>query len=203
MPRPPVRAIARSLGHDLYWGSPCTRGHNSQRRVSNGNCVKCEAENYARRNSNKTCKRCGVVFQGRWRCKTCSDECRDILRSQVKVASIQRKYQTVAGRFEINARSRIIKVVKRGRGRKSGSFKDLVGLQPAELMAYIESLFQPGVSWDNYGEWHLDHIRPCISFDLSDPVQQRECFHYSNLQPLWGKQNLVKRDRWEPYAQSI
>ena len=54
------------------------------------------------------------------------------------------------------------------------------------------------MSWENMGEWHLDHIRPCASFDLTDPDQQRQCFHYSNLQPLWASDNLSKRHSWEP-----
>jgi len=52
--------------------------------------------------------------------------------------------------------------------------------------------------WDNYGSgWHIDHIRPCSSFDLSDEEQQRACFHHSNLQPLWVKDNLEKGSKWE------
>ena len=55
------------------------------------------------------------------------------------------------------------------------------------------------MSWDNYGihGWHIDHIRPCASFDLTDPEQQRQCFHYPNLQPLWAFDNLSKNDGWE------
>jgi hypothetical protein len=51
------------------------------------------------------------------------------------------------------------------------------------------------MSWKNYGKWHIDHIRPCSSFDLSDPQQQRTCFNYSNLQPLWAKDNLNKSNK--------
>jgi len=53
----------------------------------------------------------------------------------------------------------------------------------------------PGQSFENYGTaWHVDHIRPCASFDLSDPEQQRQCFHFTNLQPLWDEINLEKSD---------
>jgi hypothetical protein len=52
------------------------------------------------------------------------------------------------------------------------------------------------MSWQNYGEWHIDHVRPLASFDLSDPAQQRAAFHFSNTQPLWAKENLAKSDRW-------
>jgi len=64
---------------------------------------------------------------------------------------------------------------------------------------YIENLFKDGMSWDNYGlhGWHIDHIRPCASFDLTDPAQQGICFHYSNLQPLWAKDNIKKSSFWK------
>jgi hypothetical protein len=48
------------------------------------------------------------------------------------------------------------------------------------------------MSWNNYGKWHLDHIKPCASFDLSKKQEQKICFHYSNFQPLWAKDNLIK-----------
>lgn len=59
----------------------------------------------------------------------------------------------------------------------------------------LEQQFTEGMTWENYGEWHVDHIRPCVSFDLSIPEQQQECFHYTNLQPLWAKDNLQKSDK--------
>jgi len=46
------------------------------------------------------------------------------------------------------------------------------------------------------GEIHIDHIKPCSSFNLLDPEQQKECFHYTNCQPLWAKDNLSKRDKY-------
>ncbi len=53
------------------------------------------------------------------------------------------------------------------------------------------------VSWSNYGEWHVDHIRPCASFDLNDPVSLSQCFHYTNLQPMWALDNAKKNSSWE------
>lgn len=68
----------------------------------------------------------------------------------------------------------------------------LVGCRKPDLIAYIERLFQPGMSWANYGlgGWEIDHIIPCNAFDLTDPAQQRACFHYTNLRPLWRADNL-------------
>ena len=60
---------------------------------------------------------------------------------------------------------------------------------------YIEKQFKPGMTRQNQGTWHIDHIKPCSSFDLSDPRQQRECFHYTNLQPLWALDNIRKKDK--------
>jgi len=57
---------------------------------------------------------------------------------------------------------------------------------------HLKSKFKPGMNEKNHGEWHIDHIIPCASFDLKCPEQQKKCFHYTNLQPLWAKDNLSK-----------
>ena len=48
------------------------------------------------------------------------------------------------------------------------------------------------MTWDNYGKWHIDHIKPCASFDMSIEKEQKKCFNYLNLQPLWAAQNFSK-----------
>ena len=78
------------------------------------------------------------------------------------------------------------------RGRNDHYSMSLVGCSVGELMSHLEAKFQEGMSWDNYPAWHIDHIRPCSSFDLSDPKQQELCFNYKNLQPLWAKDNMKK-----------
>ena len=81
---------------------------------------------------------------------------------------------------------------------KADTTRQLVGCTWEELVAHIAKQFLPGMTWDNYSyeTWHIDHIRPCASFDLTDPEQQRQCFHYTNLQPLWATDNLQKSDKW-------
>jgi hypothetical protein len=75
---------------------------------------------------------------------------------------------------------------------KSAKTETLIGCSFEECRAYIESQFSIEMTWENYGEWHIDHIIPCAHFDLADPYQQRLCFNYLNLQPLWAKENLSK-----------
>lgn len=75
---------------------------------------------------------------------------------------------------------------------KSAHTAALIGCTWLELRRHIESLFKPGMSWENRSEWHVDHKLPCKAFDLSDPEQQRKCFHFTNLQPLWKMDNLRK-----------
>jgi hypothetical protein len=80
---------------------------------------------------------------------------------------------------------------------KSGHMLELLGCTIEFAKQWIESKFQPGMTWKNWGfyGWHIDHVIPISSFDLNVPEQQRKCFHYTNLQPLWWRDNLSKNDR--------
>jgi hypothetical protein len=77
---------------------------------------------------------------------------------------------------------------------KSKHTIELLGCSIKQLKNHLENKFAVGMSWDNYGRdgWHIDHIKPCASFDLSKPEEQKKCFHYTNLQPLWAKDNRIK-----------
>lgn len=99
-------------------------------------------------------------------------------------------------RMTHNVRCRIRYVLKNNK--KANHSIKLLGCTFEQLKQHLERQFKNGMSWDNYGDWHVDHIRPCALFDLSDAKQQQECFHYSNLQPLWAKENLSKGDAWQP-----
>ena len=76
---------------------------------------------------------------------------------------------------------------------------DKVGLTSIQYREYIESLWTEGMSWDNYGhgegKWTIDHMRPKNFYDLTDPELYRKCSYYTNTQPMWFVDNVVKGDR--------
>jgi len=77
---------------------------------------------------------------------------------------------------------------------KSEHTLDLLGCSIEELKNYLERQFKEGMNWNNYSYrgWHIDHIKPCASFNLENIEEQRKCFHYTNLQPLWATENQEK-----------
>jgi hypothetical protein len=75
---------------------------------------------------------------------------------------------------------------------KTGKTMELVGCSKDDLLVHLESKFTEGMTWENYGKWHIDHIRPCASFNLEDREEQKRCFHWTNLQPLWAQYNIRK-----------
>ena len=133
-------------------------------------------------------------------------------KNKDRINERSRNYQKVNRdklRIYINNRRRTNKQVKlahylRARVRaslkddiKSGSAVKNLGCSLEELKTYLESKFQPGMSWDNWSVngWHIDHIKPLVSFDLSNKDQFVEACHYTNLQPLWAKDNWSKGDK--------
>lgn len=87
-------------------------------------------------------------------------------------------------------RSRLNAALKNNQ--KAGSAVRDLGCSISELKAYLEVRFKPGMSWENHGKWHIDHIKPLSSFDLTNREEFRKACHYSNLQPLWSSENMKK-----------
>lgn len=113
---------------------------------------------------------------------------------QRKLASRRQRAARVDLRIKDALRSRVrvaLHGYKRGSRKGGGAVKDL-GCTIADLLEHLESQFYTGMSWKNYGEWELDHIKPLSSFDLTDPVQFKEAANFKNLQPLWKVDNQKK-----------
>jgi len=95
-------------------------------------------------------------------------------------------------RLRHNLTNRVNLALKRAYAQKSKNTLSLIGCTVAFLRIHLESQFEPGMNWDNRRAWHIDHIKPCASFDLTKPEEQAVCFYYTNLQPLWAIDNLKK-----------
>lgn len=107
------------------------------------------------------------------------------------IKQYNKKYrQKLNTKLNKNLRTRIYKLVK-GFVKAGSAIKDL-GCSVTELRIHLESKFQPGMTWDNYGQWHIDHIFPLSKADLSNRDDFLKVNHYSNLQPLWAADNIRK-----------
>jgi len=107
----------------------------------------------------------------------------------------QRYNNDVSHRLKCVLRSRLYQALQENQ--KTGSAVNDLGCSVEELKKHLESLWKPGMSWDNWSKdgWHIDHIRPLNSFDLSNSEEVKQACHYSNLQPLWAEENLQKSDK--------
>lgn len=116
-----------------------------------------------------------------------------------KVNGYHLKYQSDRMRTDISyrlakrLRQRIWKAIKQGK--KPSSTVGELGCSLDYLKSHLESKFSNGMNWDNYGKWHIDHIRPLSSFDLTNKDEFRVACHYTNLQPLWAVDNLLKSNK--------
>jgi hypothetical protein len=123
-----------------------------------------------------------------------------ISNNQVKIKNTKNIYrktrykEDIEYNIEHRFRSRLNKLTRNLNSKQEKSITYL-GCTKLEFKIYIENQFSQGMSWENRNEWHLDHIIPCSKFNLSKEEDLKKCFHYSNLQPLWAKDNLIKRDK--------
>lgn len=170
--------------------------HGKKSKIEGNRCPKCKVPiSY-----NATyCRSCAMIIsynkRGRLTTKEKIDKKREY-RTTLKYKNFHNKYvkyryqNDTSFKVEMLLRSRINQAI---RGyRKSKSTTQLLGCSINQLKEHLEKQFKSGMSWDNYGTWHIDHIKPRCSFDLSKPKEQKKCFHYSNLQPLWAEENFKK-----------
>jgi hypothetical protein len=123
--------------------------------------------------------------------------CHNLLEHLPKVQNA-RRYHSTQRKIRQNLCRRLSYSIKRQNGQKSDHTMSLAGCSMDFLMNYLKSKWLPEMNWDNYGSrsgWQIDHIIPCSAFDMLDCEQQKKCFHYTNLQPLWAEDNSSKGNK--------
>lgn len=120
-------------------------------------------------------------------------EWREANRAHRREAKKQRLKQDVQFKLRETLRTRLYIATKRRRARyQGGSIAVHLGCSIAEFKVYIERLFTDGMNWNNRSEWHLDHIKPLADFDLTNQDDLKIVCHFTNLRPLWARDNLTK-----------
>jgi len=218
-------ALAQGLTH-YFTGKPCKRGHIAARYTSTKSCVDCNKQHgkqflaanpgksteYSQRWQSKNPERVKANEASRVRQRTDQirqRESRYRKRNAESIRAYRRQWQAnrMASNPSFKLRSNLASLInvsiRKQFGAKACKTTSLIGCTVEQLRQHLEAQFTEGMSWDNYGRdgWHIDHIRPCAGFDLTDPEQQQQCFHYTNLQPLWAADNIRKGAVWsEPAA---
>ncbi len=130
----------------------------------------------------------------REKCRRWRNKHRDHLRKYRREYLASRTKTDVKFKIINRLRKRLYMCVRQNQ--KSGSALKLLGCSLDDFRIYIESRWEIGMTWENYGKhgWHFDHIMPCAIFDLSKPDHQKRCFHFSNIQPMWANDNWCKHD---------
>lgn len=117
-----------------------------------------------------------------------------------------RKKEFAEHKIKYNTSRRIREILGQDKSKKC---LDYVGCSLDKFRIMLETQFQDGMSWDNYGEnvdggktrvWHIDHRIPCDAFDMTNELHRNACFHYKNLQPLWWDVNIKKHSKVDKEA---
>lgn len=176
---------AKALGYTRYFdGSICKRGHMSHRSVANRMCCQCAIDKAstekakARRASYYASNRDAIIAKN--------------------IENQRRRYaQSPAYKAATAARNMLKRVLAMTNKEKVNRSAEILGYTSSDLMACIERQFKEGMTWDNYGEWHIDHIKPVSLFLREGEHDPAIINALSNLQPLWADENFAKRDSFD------
>jgi hypothetical protein len=189
------REEAEKLGFKRFFsGVPCKNGHISERFLAKKACVKCREEYLIK--WKETYKERGRLYR---------------IANRDRHAARARKYRIAhkekLAKIDVERKRRrrendpVYAITHRLRARINAAYKGtlkpktterLIGCSFEEFCQYLESQFKVGMTWENRRQWHIDHIKPLSSFDLSDPEQYKIAFHWTNCQPLWAVENMRK-----------
>jgi len=144
-------------------------------------------------------------------CKECLSKDRKEYYQNNKQKTIKQNIIYQVARCKVDPEFKILKTLRtrlyhalvNQKADKKYRTKQLTGCELPFLKGYLEAKFTEGMTWENHGEWHIDHIKPCCSFDLKEEEEQKKCFHYTNLQPLWASDNLSKGGKFEDLDENV
>jgi hypothetical protein len=133
------------------------------------------------------------IYHKEWREKNI-----DKHRERKRVYQKHKRHTDPLYKLISNFRSAIYIVLKENNLQKYGHYFDILGYTPEQLIVHLEKQFNDGMNWDNYGEWHIDHIKPISSFifEGSEDEEFKKCWSLDNLQPMWGLENIKKGNKY-------
>ncbi len=173
------RSRAKALGLKRYkTEKPCPKGHVAERMTVNGRCTACMKEyKLAPENVKRELARL--------------KKCREVNPERYYAAEARRRGKP-RHKIDMSFRQRITGVLKEKY--KSKSFEKIFGYSKEVLKAHLERQFEEGMSWKNFGKWHIDHIVPVSNFNYSSHTEDdfKFCWALSNLRPLWASENYKK-----------
>ena len=120
-----------------------------------------------------------------------------------KIREVKRNYERTRKandplyKLVANFRTAIWTVLKENNMDKYGHYFEILQYSPEELATHLENQFTEGMTWENYGEWHVDHILPITSFNFQEIGDNEfmRCWSLDNLQPMWGDENIKKSNK--------
>jgi hypothetical protein len=181
---------------NLYNIEYYTKNKEKINNYSNLNYNKEERKKYYQKNKNKILEKNKVYSNDYY--NTNKDKIKQYyLNNKDKIK--QRQLVYINKQYEENLEFKITMILRSRfylaliKGKKIKSILELIGCSIEELKLYLEQQFQPEMTWENHGEiWEIDHIIGCCNFDLTKLEEQKQCFHYINLQPLFKTTEIAK-----------
>lgn len=169
-------------------------------------CNKCKKRQPLSEFNRSACKTCESKRRKEYR-KAHKDEVKEYNREynlanrpaiQARQTVNQRRYRATMPQYKITQRlrQRVKAAVKGAGGKKSEKTMVMLGCSIEFLLKWFEFRFSPGMTLQSYGNvWHIDHVIPCTIFSLEEDEEQQRCFHWTNLQPMDGLENMAKGNR--------
>lgn len=178
------RKIARNMGQTYYFtGLPCGKGHIVNRLVSNGQCTQCLAERPKRKSACVNSKE-AIAKKNSSR------------KTRLGRYKSRKYYKDVLSKNENHKLKMFMRACLRrtSTSRNEEKTREILGYTSIDLRSRIQFNFKPGMTWDNYGEWHIDHVKPISRFLDQGIVNPKIINALCNLKPLWAADNLRKNN---------